>query len=83
MTYNMSPISIIASTINGNSQGTVENIQNAAVHEGTHLNGVSGQGAAHARSYQIQIEHPTFKNTTPEFKKEIKGAYEEVKAGRL
>ena len=83
MTFNLSPSSLIARTTNNKIQGTVENIQNTAVHEGSHINGVTGQGKGHAKSYETQMEHSTFKNVTPEFKKEILDAYKDIKAGKM
>lgn len=83
MTFNLRPSSLIARTTDGKVQGTVENIQNTAVHEGTHVKGVTGQGKGHSKSYEVQMNHPTFKNVTPEFKKEIIDVYKDIKAGRL
>ena len=85
MTFNVGPTSLIARTTNGVVQGTVENIQNVAVHEGKgHItNKVPGDGVKHAQAYQLQMNHPTYKNTTTDFKTAVYEAYKLVKAGKL
>lgn len=80
ITYNMS-----SSVMTGNGQFTVENIQNAAAHEGNgHMvGGVTGEGKGHAKAYQIQMNHSSWKGTTPEWKSAIIKAYNLVKQGKL
>ena len=56
----------------GKGQFTVANIQNAAFHEGGHLNGgITGEGKGHAKAYQIQMKHYTWRETTKEWKNKI------------
>lgn len=64
-------------------QLTVNNIQNAAAHEGNgHFkNGVPGDGVGHAGAYQMQINHSSWKGTTPEWKKGIQKALIKVQNG--
>jgi len=55
-------------------QFTVGNIQNISVHEliGHIGNKIPGGGnLQHLRAYDLQMKHPTWKNTTPEYRKFI------------
>jgi hypothetical protein len=84
ITFNLSPSSIIARTDNGKNQGTVENVQNTAMHEKGHIKDKApGNGTAHAKAYEIQMKHPSFQKVTPEFRKQVIEAYNDVKAGKL
>lgn len=60
------------------------NIQNVSIHEKTHFKDkVLVEGAAHSKSYKAQIKHPTFRNVTPEFRKETLDALKAIMAGTL
>lgn len=85
ITFNLSPSSIIARKTDGVTQGTVENIQNTAVHEaeGHIVKKIPGEGVEHAKAYELQMNDPTFQNTTPQFKAEVIEGYKEVKSDKL
>ena len=84
MTFNLSPSSIIARQTNGVPQGTVENIQNTAVHEAGHLlYNIPGTGVKHAKAYELQMSDPTWQNVTPQFRMEIIEAHLEIINGTL
>ena len=57
---------------------TVENIQNAlGVHElqGHGIDGFGFDGRPHYKAYELQMSHPTWQNTTPEFRRTMLGNY--------
>ncbi len=60
---------------------TVENLQNTYVHEaGGHFFKKWGDKTHnHSKAYKSQMEHPSFKGTTPLFKQHIKEEYHEFK----
>lgn len=62
---------------------TVENIQNLFVHEvgGHWVHGYNTNVGLHYKAYELQMNYPTFKYTTPYFRKMILNAYKKVKAG--
>ncbi|MBD2769223.1 hypothetical protein IC235_15130 [Hymenobacter sp. BT664] len=68
-----------------NGEFTVENIQNAAVHEGKgHLKGhVPGEGVLHAKAFEMQFHHSTWKGTTPKWKKEMIKSHKAIIEERL
>ncbi len=80
MTFNLN-----SSILTKPGQFTVNNIQNASVHEGNgHFKGgVTGVGTGHAKAYQMQTQHSTWAGTTPQFKSVIKSSLNDVKQGKL
>jgi hypothetical protein len=59
---------------------TVENIQNAWVHEyGQHFkaNVPGGRNSEHAAAIKFQSNHPTWKKTTVNFKQNMRSVYKE------
>lgn len=64
---------------------TVNNIQNAAVHEGNghFVNGISGQGKKHANAYQLQMNHSSWKGSKKNWKAEMQKSMEAIIQGRL
>jgi RHS repeat-associated protein len=79
MTFNLT------SRLWGGEEFTVNNIQNAAVHEGNghFVNGISGQGKEHANAYQLQMNHSSWKGTTKNWKAEMQKSMEAIIQGRL
>lgn len=76
MTYNPNKFTfnLMSSIWLKNEQFTVENIQNTAVHElKGHLNNKipGGTTSDHAKAYDLQMSHPSWKNTTKSFKESI------------
>ena len=57
---------------------TVGNIQNHAVHEllGHFRDKITGEGRGHVKAYDLQINHPTWKSTTPNYRQETLGGRE-------
>jgi hypothetical protein len=76
MTFNLN-----SAALTGKEQFTVNNIQNAAVHEGNgHLkNNVPGEGVGHLKAYNMQINHSTWNGTTPQWKTAILNSINEIK----
>ena len=58
-------------------QFTVNNIQNASIHEGQgHIvNHVPGTGKEHAKAYEMQMSHSTWSGTTKEWKAKVTEGY--------
>src|SRR5690606_8959869 len=54
----------------GRGQFTVGNIQNLAAHEilGHFVKGITNRPSDHIRAYDLQMQHSSWKNTTPEWK---------------
>jgi hypothetical protein len=80
VTHNLAS-KLISGELGGVVQGTVENVQNTFVHEvqGHRLLGAPGDGPGHAKAYEVQINHPTFKNTTSAFQSAMREMFQEYK----
>lgn len=59
-------------------QFTVGNIQNLAAHEilGHFVKGITSRPSDHIRAYDLQMQHPSWNNTTTEWKNLIRGGRE-------
>lgn len=64
---------------------TVNNIQNAAVHEGNghFVKGITGEGKGHAKAFQMQFDHSSWQGTTKDWKKEMKNSFNLINQGKL
>ncbi|WP_347067766.1 hypothetical protein [Flavobacterium sp. WV_118_3] len=72
MTFNL-----ISTMWTSKGQFTVNNIQNASIHEGQgHIvNHVPGTGKEHAKAYEMQMSHSTWSGTTKEWKAKVTEGY--------
>jgi RHS repeat-associated protein len=68
ITYNLNMMELL---------NTVENVQNIAVHEihGHKLLHFDKAVGKHRFAYKLQMDHPTFKNTTPLYQQRIQAGY--------
>lgn len=59
-------------------QFTVGNIQNLAAHEilGHFVKGITSRPSDHIRAYDLQMQHPSWNNTTTEWKNIVRGGRE-------
>ena len=64
---------------------TVNNIQNAAIHEGNghFVKDIPGEGKGHAKAFQMQFNHSSWQGTTPAWKKEMRNSFNLINQGKL
>jgi len=79
MTFNLT------SRLWGGEDFTVNNIQNASVHEGNghFVNRIPGHDKGHAKAYEMQMKHPSWSGTTPNWKAEMRNSLRLIKLGKL